>query len=121
MAIHSRILAWEIPWTEAANGRLQSVGSRVGHNWGRMRNNADRHSKRFQWTGGEEIEVNGEARVLDHFSLDLKCFIFVCSKNSILRGQDHFQKTIIMIWVIQNSYMKKNTEEIRYFGEGIKH
>ena len=31
MAIHSSILAWEIPWTEKPGG-LQSVGSqRVGH------------------------------------------------------------------------------------------
>ena len=31
MAIHSRILAWRIPWTEEP-GRLQSMGSqRVGH------------------------------------------------------------------------------------------
>ena len=31
MAIHSRILAWEIPWTEEAGG-LQSMGlQRVGH------------------------------------------------------------------------------------------
>ena len=31
MAIHSSILAWEIPWTEEP-GRLQSMGSqRVGH------------------------------------------------------------------------------------------
>ena len=31
MATHSRILAWEIPWTEES-GRLQSMGSqRVGH------------------------------------------------------------------------------------------
>ena len=75
----------------------------------------------LSWTGREEIAVSGEASVLDHFSLDLKCFIFVCSKNSILRDQDRFQKRIIMIWVIQNSYMKKNIEEIRYFGEGIKH
>ena len=33
MAIHSNILAWEIPWTEEPGG-LQSVGSqRVGHDW----------------------------------------------------------------------------------------
>ena len=33
MATHSRILAWEIPWTEEPGG-LQSMGSqRVGHNW----------------------------------------------------------------------------------------
>ena len=32
MAIHSSILAWEIPWTEEPGG-LQSMGSqRVGHN-----------------------------------------------------------------------------------------
>ena len=32
MATHSRILAWEIPWTEEPGG-LQSMGSqRVGHN-----------------------------------------------------------------------------------------
>ena len=31
MATHSRILAWEIPWTEES-GRLQSLGSqRVGY------------------------------------------------------------------------------------------
>ena len=31
MAIHSRILAWKIPWTEEP-GRLQSMGSqRVAH------------------------------------------------------------------------------------------
>ena len=33
MAIHSSILAWEIPWTEGPGG-LQSMGSqRVRHNW----------------------------------------------------------------------------------------
>ena len=32
MAIHSSILAWEIPWTEEPGG-LKSMGShRVGHN-----------------------------------------------------------------------------------------
>ena len=32
MATHSRILAWETPWTEEPGG-LQSMGSqRVGHN-----------------------------------------------------------------------------------------
>ena len=36
MAIHSSILAWEIPWTEKP-GRLQYMGSqRVGHNWASM-------------------------------------------------------------------------------------
>ena len=33
MAIHSSILAWEIPWTEAIGG-LQSMGlQRVGHDF----------------------------------------------------------------------------------------
>ena len=33
MAIHSSILAWQIPWMEEP-GRLQSTGSqRVGHDW----------------------------------------------------------------------------------------
>ena len=33
MAIHSRTIAWKIPWTEDP-GRLQSMGSqRVGHDW----------------------------------------------------------------------------------------
>ena len=33
MAIHSSILAWEIPWTEEP-GRLQSLGlPRVRHDW----------------------------------------------------------------------------------------
>ena len=32
MAIHSNILAWEIPWTEKPS-RLQSMGlQRIGHN-----------------------------------------------------------------------------------------
>ena len=30
MAIHSSILAWEIPWTEEPGG-LQSVGSQKSH------------------------------------------------------------------------------------------
>ena len=33
IATHSRILAWEVPWTEEPGG-LQSMGSqRVGHDW----------------------------------------------------------------------------------------
>ena len=33
MAIHARIFAWKIPWTEGP-GKLQSTGpQRVGHNW----------------------------------------------------------------------------------------
>ena len=33
MAIHSRTIAWKIPWTEEP-GRLQSMGSqRAGHDW----------------------------------------------------------------------------------------
>ena len=33
MAIHTRTIAWKIPWTEEP-GRLQAMGSqRVGHNW----------------------------------------------------------------------------------------
>ena len=36
MAIHSNILAWEIPWTEEP-GKLQSMGSQTGRNdWGHM-------------------------------------------------------------------------------------
>ena len=33
MAVHSRTIAWKIPWTEEP-GRLQSMGSQiVGHDW----------------------------------------------------------------------------------------
>ena len=33
MAIHSRTIAWKIPWTEEP-GRLQAMGlQRVGHDW----------------------------------------------------------------------------------------
>ena len=32
MANYSSILAWRIPWTEEPGG-LQSMGSRVGHDW----------------------------------------------------------------------------------------
>ena len=33
MAIHSKILAWKIPWTEKPS-RLQSIGlQRVGRDW----------------------------------------------------------------------------------------
>ena len=31
MATHSSILLWRIPRTEEPEGRLQSIGSRVGH------------------------------------------------------------------------------------------
>ena len=35
MAIHSRTIAWKIPWTEEP-GRLQAMGlQRVGHNYGK--------------------------------------------------------------------------------------
>ena len=35
MAIHSRTVAWKIPWTEEP-GRLQAMGlQRVGHNYGK--------------------------------------------------------------------------------------
>ena len=35
MATHSSLLAWRIPWTEEPEeaDRLQSMGSRVRHNW----------------------------------------------------------------------------------------
>ena len=43
MATHSRILAWEIPWTEKPGG-LQSTGSQtVGHN------RACRHAATYTW------------------------------------------------------------------------
>ena len=32
MATHSRILAWEIPWTEEPGGLQSMESSRVGHN-----------------------------------------------------------------------------------------
>ena len=45
MATHSRILAWEIPWTEKL-GRLQSMGlQRVRHDWSDW---ACTHSQRTQ-------------------------------------------------------------------------
>ena len=43
-AIHSSILAWEIPWTEEPGG-LQSMGSqRVGYD------SATEHTRAFSWT-----------------------------------------------------------------------
>ena len=33
MATHSRILAWEIPWTEEPGG-LRSLGWQSQHSWG---------------------------------------------------------------------------------------
>ena len=45
MATHSKILAWEIPWTEEPGG-LQSVGSqRVRHDW------ATEHARHW-WSSG---------------------------------------------------------------------
>ena len=32
MAMHSRILAWEIPWTEEPGGLQSKESQRVGHN-----------------------------------------------------------------------------------------
>ena len=33
MAIHSRTIAWKIPWTEEPGGMLSMGSQRVGHNW----------------------------------------------------------------------------------------
>ena len=33
MATHSRILAWETPWTEETGGLQPKRSQRVGHNW----------------------------------------------------------------------------------------
>ena len=56
MATHSRILAWEIPWTEESD-RLQSIGShRVGHNWS-------------DWT--HIINFHGESGIVTFWSREL--------------------------------------------------
>ena len=45
MAIHSSILAWEVPWTEEPGG-LQSTGSqRTGHNRGTKRTYTCMHAQ----------------------------------------------------------------------------
>ena len=47
MAIHSSILAWEIPWIKEP-GRLQSVGlERVGHNWTTEQHNSQIKTQTF--------------------------------------------------------------------------
>ena len=49
MAIHSSILAWEIPWTEGP-GWLQSMGSqRVGHNCSALEKEMATHSSILAW------------------------------------------------------------------------
>ena len=50
MAIHSRTIAWKIPWTEEL-GRLQPMGSqRVGHNWATSLTAQKKHLKFFNVT-----------------------------------------------------------------------
>ena len=50
MATHSRILAWEIPWSEEP-GRLQSMGSqRVRHYWA-----TKRKQQLLSWKGHEQF------------------------------------------------------------------
>ena len=52
MATYSRILAWEIPWTEEP-GRLQSTGlQRVGHNLATKQQNL-----------GQGLEINVSDRL----------------------------------------------------------
>ena len=47
MAIHSRTIAWKIPWTEEP-GRLQPMGSqRVGHDWAISLTAQKKHLKFF--------------------------------------------------------------------------
>ena len=62
MATHSRILAWEIPWTEEPD-RLWSIGSqRVRHDWSDL---AGTHTHTFQsrssWSWNSAVEL-GERR-----------------------------------------------------------
>ena len=43
METHSRVLAWEMPWTEEPGG-LQSMGpQRAGHNWATKHQNNISH------------------------------------------------------------------------------
>ena len=60
MATHSRILAWEIPWTEEP-GRLWSIGSqRVGHNWSDLaRTHTHTHTfqRRSSWSWNSAVEL----------------------------------------------------------------
>ena len=57
MAIHSRILAWEIPWTEEAGG-LQSTGwQRVGHNQAYSAKNRSRIESYSIWPNPLAIEM----------------------------------------------------------------
>ena len=58
MAIHSRTIAWKIPWTEEP-GRLQSMGlQRVGHDWATSLYivNSKTTPKRWKsWSSGLEL------------------------------------------------------------------
>ena len=46
MAIHCRILAWEIPWTEEPGGLWSLVSQRVGHDWTHTDTHTHRHTHR---------------------------------------------------------------------------
>ena len=54
MTIHSRILAWRIPWTEEP-GRLQSMGShRIGYDGATTHPHKDNYRKERDWLEGNE-------------------------------------------------------------------
>ena len=71
MAIHSSILAWEIPWAEEPGG-LHSMGSqRVRHNW------ATKHTclYKYIWQGkGETFFLIAECCKLLNLKVQLLCF-----------------------------------------------
>ena len=67
MAIHSRILAWRIPWTEEP-GRLQSMGSqRIRHDW------ATKTSLSFHFHGSGTLLGELERWVRKKFIFLLRC------------------------------------------------
>ena len=84
MATHSRILAWEIPWTEEAGG-LQSMGlQRVGHNWENIQKKGF-----YGWSSGRRA-VQAQGRSIDLCKLRiLGCVPFVPVPESSVQKDAH--------------------------------
>ena len=85
MATHSRILAWEIPWTEES-GRLQFIGlQKVGHDLATKQQQFKMHHKFFFFFFFCETgQIKGQPPFVRQSSslwLIISCFLFSISRT----------------------------------------
>ena len=83
MAIHSRTIAWKIPWTEEP-GRLQSMGSqKIGHDWVTSLSLSLSETRKIQYL----LSLRNTVLCIDVSILSFKfwfCSLFLCLKYLLL-------------------------------------